>query len=56
MYRVEREIRQEQQNRPKALSLRKLCFHFLSGEWAGERGTGQVWVPVLISWIRRNVK
>lgn len=34
MYRAEREIRQEQ-NRPKALSLRKCCFYFLREECAG---------------------
>lgn len=34
MYRAKREIRQEQ-NRPKALSLRKLCFYFLREECAG---------------------
>lgn len=50
------EIRQEQQNRPKALSFRKLCFDFLREECAGRRGKGQVWVPILISWIKRNVK
>lgn len=55
-YRVEREIRQEQQNRPKALPLRKLCFYFLRGECAGEREKRQVWVLVLISWTERNVK
>lgn len=42
MYGAEREIRQEQQNRPKVVWLRKLCSYFLRGVcWRGKRaGTG----------------
>lgn len=54
--RAAREIRQEQPKGPKALSFRKLCFDFLRKEFAGRRGKGQVWVPVLIGWSKRNVK
>lgn len=53
MYRAEREVRQEQQNRSKVLLLRKLCF---SLSWRGvcwREGKGQVWVPI---WSKRNVK
>lgn len=53
VYRAEREVRQEQQNRSKVLLLRKLCF---SLSWRGvcwREGKGQVWVPI---WSKRNVK
>lgn len=37
---AEREIRQEQQSRPRALAIRKLCFYFLRTLGEGEGGGG----------------
>lgn len=54
--RVEREIRQEQQDRSKVSSWRKFYFSLLTGESSGQRGKGQGWELVLSSGIKRDVE